>query len=282
MVQAGEDAGQAVPSVRRRSEKTFHSPIWAGTKADLLDLLARVETGFRDQRLAELREIEDKKARDRAEGYSEDLAEEYAARARKRHEENWRSYAVAVVRRSGEEVTGTLADVLAALPGSDISELRVYYPSATYEDRKVSLSFTPGLGLLGKVRGDDQTWMHGMVSALRTEAARRCPRYGLAHKPWPNFALYLGLVGALLLLLTALGSRLRPPEADRVISTLVISLVSTVLASSLMTQWVLQRVLPRFEVLEPGAKPSGNARLASIFMGVVVAGVVGVIVNVLV
>lgn len=166
--------------------------------------------------------------------------------------------------------SGTLDEVLATVPARNLASLSVYYP-AQASDREVWLYFSRKGGLSCKVTAEEPVWAEAMRTSIVHAAKTHKPWWGLFFSLRGGILLYLILLATTFLcalaVLRRLGQDVLPPHP------LILPLASIV-ALILSNPFILNRVLPVFEMVDSGQRARGTTRINGAFL-LIAGGLVG-------
>lgn len=232
--------------------------VWVGTENDLHRLLQHVMSALNDQRQAALQTANDTKARLLDEGLDEAFAEAKAGRLRARARQDFTERATATDARTKVQRTGLLSEVVAATSSKDMSDLSLTFPqSVISQPRCVWLFFSRGNGLHVRVDADEQVWANAMLAETIREAQRNTPWWAAVFAPLGRALLSMVLQVSLFLFTFSVERGLRLSIGLKFFIAAGLAVPITFI---LTYRSVLNRILPRFEVLPVGTRATGTIR----------------------
>lgn len=235
---------------------------WAGTQQDLMSLVEMVQKAFQEAREAVERSLDEQRARIESLAPLPSAVENMLKDQVEASRRNWRPEASYFVMRGGEKGSGPLDEVLATIVLSDLERLYIRYPAlGSGSGRVVQLWFTR-TGTWCEVEGDDAVWVASMAHSVQQHFNRRRPWWAWLHSRFGFIVcFYLVLAGLFALIYPAVPSLKTEdrPTAYAIATAIAITLMLA--AFGLVNSRVLNRLLPRFEILPDGKTATGTRRL---------------------
>lgn len=237
---------------------------WAGTQQDLMSLLEMVQKAFQGAREAAKGKLDEQRAELESHEFSSSAVENMLAQQVEADRQDWCLQASYFALRGGEKGRGPLDEVLATTVLSDLELLYIRYPGlGGASGRVVELWFTR-TGTRCEVEGDDAVWVDSMARKVQQHFNRRRPWWAWFHSPF-GFIVRFDLVFAALFAL-AYPAVLSLKNEDRPTSyaiAIAIAIAATLMLATfgLVNSRVLNRLLPRFEILPDGVPATGTHRL---------------------
>lgn len=233
-----------------RIQRDWSARAWSGTGTRLVQLQKEVHRSLRKLYESKIVELSDDSG-------GQDAAEELLKSLRVRVNATGHG---GKMTRSGE-----LAAILGETDPADIESLTISNSSQS-KTGHISLVFNrdgvqDSLGVVLKVSGHDRSWVGGTAEVISTEVAKGVPSWSPLRHGFASFVFcFLTACGVLSFLVS---------NSNLDATLLSVPLLSLVIAlpAALGVHWLVNKILPGFEVLEPGSSNSGKRLVMGVIAG---------------
>jgi hypothetical protein len=219
-------------------------------------LLQLVEQEFEEVKCREIEAV-----RSRLAGLSKPRLEEYLDEQRSQ----WAFSATGQLRGSSEEVSGSAGEVLGHGKDADFDRLTLYYPANWSGTERLSLTFSRANGLVAHFHGRRRVWVETLRQVITKEAQLSRPSWHWMYSGGRSYALSftfnLVVFIASLRMIHLIPATSQLHSAPQAWIAAGISVTSTV---ALLNVATLDKLLPRFELVPSGEKPTGTRRLRAV------------------
>lgn len=252
-----------MPSLPETVTKSKQFPMWVGSPSDLKRLLRLIEKQYEPLLPAHTAE-QTRHAREML-----DLSNPPAEKARweerlQRDEEKANraaNFEVVLTNRDNEtrSVTGAASEITDYIEGRRFDEMDISAPSGNILGHRISLRATRKHGLYARISSSDSKWCLATYAEVNEEIRRQVPPWRFIRTGW-----FWWLLGSLLWVAFTLTVDIVPDEGIDTPTQILLVFLGGLAGSVLIGMGILLggKLIPAFELTEPGRRSRGKAALA--------------------